>query len=142
MTAILVLILRIAAATALLGFLGWAFFTVWRELNEQLGVLSKQQIPKMQISWNHETEPITRLFTIPIVVIGRDPECDCPIPNDTISARHAKLSFHHNQWWLEDLVSTNGTFINEERVAGPTVIISGDEVRCGHVTLSVEIQNL
>ncbi len=140
MTGILVLILRIAAAIALFGFLGWAFYTLWRDLREQLGMLSKRQIPKVEISWNQEKMVESRLFNTPDVIIGRDPQCDCPIANETISARHARLSFHHNQWWLEDLLSTNGTYINQERVDVPTVIISGDEIRCGQVNLNVDIQ--
>ncbi len=139
MTGILVLVLRIAVAIALFGFLGWAFYLLWRELKEQLGMLSKRQIPKVEISWNLDTEVESHLFSTPDVVIGRDPHCDCPISNDTISARHARLSFHHNQWWLEDLLSTNGTYINQERVDVPTVIITGDEIRCGQVNLNIDI---
>ena len=43
------------------------------------------------------------------------------------------------QWWLEDLKSTNGTFLNEEKLDTPTVIVTGDEIRCGQVPVRVQI---
>jgi pSer/pThr/pTyr-binding forkhead associated (FHA) protein len=59
--------------------------------------------------------------------------------DDTVSARHARLSYHHNQWWVEDLQSRNGTYLNDERVSVPTVIVSGDELRYGQVATLIEI---
>ena len=140
MTGVVVLILRIATAIALLGFLGWSFVTIWRELREQLGTLSNRQIPPIEISWEEGSQVESHLYSIPELIIGRDPQCDCPIPNETISARHARLTYHHNHWWLEDLISTNGTFINQERVDVPTVLATGDEVRCGQVDLLISIE--
>ena len=72
-------------------------------------------------------------------LLGRDPVCDFQIKNETVSARHARLSYHHKQWWIEDLNSTNGTFLNEEPLYTATVIVSGDEIRCGQVDILVSI---
>jgi pSer/pThr/pTyr-binding forkhead associated (FHA) protein len=77
---------------------------------------------------------------VPEVIIGRDPHCEYPIPDETISAHHARLSFHHNQWWLEDLRSTNGTLLNGEKVDIPTIIVSGDEVCLGTIHLQMMIE--
>ncbi len=44
-----------------------------------------------------------RRFIQAEVTIGRDPACECPVADEAVSARHARLSYHHNQWWLEDL---------------------------------------
>jgi pSer/pThr/pTyr-binding forkhead associated (FHA) protein len=41
------------------------------------------------------------------------------------------LRYHHNQWWAEDIHSTNGTFINREKIMDPTVLFSEDVLRCG-----------
>jgi pSer/pThr/pTyr-binding forkhead associated (FHA) protein len=38
------------------------------------------------------------------------------------------------------LLSTNGTFLNDERIETPTILISGDEIRVGKVLLEIEIQ--
>ena len=56
-----------------------------------------------------------------------------------ISARHAHLTYHHNQWWLEDLASTNGTLLNDIRITTPTVITSGDELQCGATRLFISL---
>jgi pSer/pThr/pTyr-binding forkhead associated (FHA) protein len=49
------------------------------------------------------------------------------------------LSYHHNQWWLEDLGSTNGTLLNQEKLTIPTVVISGDEFRCGETRFTITL---
>jgi hypothetical protein len=141
MTGILVLILRIAMALALYSFLGWAFYILWQDVRQQSALLSRRHIPNLQLAWLDGQEKLARSFSTPDFIIGRDSTADCSIPNETISARHARLSFHHNQWWLEDLHSTNGTFLNQERLDIPTVIVSGDEFRCGQINLSVTIHD-
>ncbi|MBK6645464.1 MAG: FHA domain-containing protein [Anaerolineales bacterium] len=80
-----------------------------------------------------------RHFNQAAITIGRDPGCDIPLSNDTVSARHAHLIYHHNQWWIEDLASTNGTKLNDTPVSIPTVITSGDELQCGGISLSVSL---
>ncbi|MFU8774027.1 MAG: FHA domain-containing protein, partial [Anaerolineales bacterium] len=52
-------------------------------------------------------------------------------------AQHARLSFHHNQWWIEDMGSKNGTFLNQQFVATPLVVTSGDELLFGQVRIIV-----
>lgn len=139
MSAIIVLILRLFLAICLYAFLGWTFLTLWRDLRHQSLSISSRQIPAIQIGLVYHDQIDRRRFTGREVAIGRDAACDLMIQDETVSARHARLNYHHNQWWIEDLQSTNGTFINEERVVTPTVIISGDELRCGRIGLLVSI---
>jgi len=138
MSGIVVLILRILLAVLLYGFLGWSLVTIWRDLRTQSQLLSKPIIPELII--NKTGEENSQSFAIPEVTIGRSPNSEYPIVNDTVSARHARLSYHHNQWWVEDLNSTNGTYLNDERLSFPTVIVSGDELRCGKVSLLIRIE--
>ena len=49
--------------------------------------------------------------------IGRDPGHRVTVPLEGVSRRHARLGFEGGDWWLEDLASTNGTFVNGERVS-------------------------
>ena len=48
-----------------------------------------------------------------------------------ISRKHARLTFQGGKYVLEDLGSTNGTFVNGQRLAGPVVLKSGDVVSLG-----------
>ncbi len=137
MSGVVVLILRILLAALLYSFLGWALYTLWRDLRTQGQLLSKPYIPPLSIMEPGEDDQ--KSYDVPEVIIGRSPNSDYPIANETVSARHARLSYHHNQWWVEDLNSTNGTFLNDERLTFPTVIASGDDLRCGRVNLAIQI---
>lgn len=138
MSAIVVLILRILLVILLYSFLGWALVTIWRDLRTQSQFLSKPNIPQLSILNSEEEKPLS--FAVPEVIIGRSAASEYPIANETVSARHARLSYHHNQWWVEDLNSTNGTYLNDERLTFPTVLTSGDDLRCGNVNLAIQIE--
>ena len=138
MTGTLLLILRLALFLALYGFLGWAFLTLWRDLKMQTRVLALRQPPPLWL-WvedSGDSQPLQ--FTGQAVAIGRDPLCDMILDNSTVSAQHARLTFRQGQWWLEDLRSTNGTYLNEEVVLEPVVITSGDQLRCGQVIMRLK----
>jgi len=73
-------------------------------------------------------------------LIGRDPACDLHIQDIEVSRRHARLIAQSSGFVLEDLGSTNGTFVNGERVRTVTVLRPGDEIRLGEaVTLRYEL---
>ncbi|MEK6372631.1 MAG: GGDEF domain-containing protein [Acidobacteriota bacterium] len=65
------------------------------------------------------------------ITVGRDDDNAIRVALDTISRRHARLFPHDGAHWVEDLGSTNGTFVNEEEIAQPTVLRNGDLIRCG-----------
>ena len=65
------------------------------------------------------------------ITIGRDDDNAINVALDTISRRHARLFPHDGAHWVEDLGSTNGTFVNEEEIVRPTPLRNGDLVRCG-----------
>ncbi|HQV94061.1 MAG TPA: FHA domain-containing protein [Anaerolineales bacterium] len=73
------------------------------------------------------------------IIIGRHAQCDVSLMDETLSAQHARITYHHRQWWLEDLNSTNGTSLNEHPLTTPTVIISDDEFKCGNVAFVIRI---
>ena len=74
------------------------------------------------------------------MVIGRIPGCDHVIDLPMISSRHARLFREGDRILIEDLRSSNGTFVNGTRVEGPVVLNSGDEVGLGshRVTLTAD----
>jgi len=64
-------------------------------------------------------------------VMGRDPTCDHVLNYPMISWRHARLARSANQLFLEDLGSSNGTFVNGKRIAGKVLVRPGDVISLG-----------
>lgn len=140
MSATFVLTLRILLAVSLYAFLGWALLTIWRELRTQAVLLATRKIPGIGLNMQIGEQALPqRYFTQPEILLGRDSHCDIPLLDDTVSVRHARLAFHHGQWWLEDLGSTNGTRLNKEKVSIPTVVISGDKIDCGKASITINL---
>ena len=65
------------------------------------------------------------------VVVGRDESCELCVCEDSISRRHAEITFDEHNCFIQDLGSTNGTFVNELQVDSAT-LKSGDRVRFGN----------
>jgi len=63
--------------------------------------------------------------------IGRDLNNDIVINDPEVSRRHARLFLQGSTYVLEDLGSTNGTLVNGQRVVGPYILNSGEEVTLG-----------
>jgi len=78
-------------------------------------------------------------FTKSEIILGREPGCDFLLDDQTVSSRHARLSYRQSQWWVEDMASTNGTYLNGEIVTAPVVITQGDELRLGQVGVRLSI---
>jgi pSer/pThr/pTyr-binding forkhead associated (FHA) protein len=141
MIGIIVLILRILLAIALYLFLFFAIFTIWRDLRRQVKAASDQKIPLIVLKSESPEAKSYSAHDQTELMIGRQTDCEIVAPDDTVSSRHASLSFHHKQWWVKDLGSKNGTYLNSEKIAAPTVLMTGDQIRCGNHTWTVEIQS-
>jgi pSer/pThr/pTyr-binding forkhead associated (FHA) protein len=78
--------------------------------------------------------------TVPLkesLTVGRAATCDVVVSDTYVSNVHARIFQRDGGWWLEDLGSTNGTWMNRTRVSSPTAIGPGDEVRMGKATLEL-----
>jgi len=140
MSGVIVLALRILLAGALYAFLGWAFWTIWQDLKRTGLKSATQKVRLLQLEVQINNSLVThRSFSKPEVTLGRDPACDIPVNDEAVSARHARLSYHHGQWWIEDLASTNGTILNQEKLTTATVLTNGDEIKCGNARLAVNL---
>lgn len=143
MSGVVVLLLRLLLAVSLYAFLLLGLITLWRDIKQQGAVLSSRRVPPVSLRIQRgESSPQVRHFLLPEITIGRDPACECPLDDETVSARHARLSYHHNQWWLEDLNSSNGTTLNQVRLTLPTVVISEDEFKCGDAIIIVSLAGI
>lgn len=142
MIATVVLLLRLGLAIALYAFLGWALWNLLREFKQQGDKLAAQKTPAITVSINiDQGKESVRQFSQPQIMIGRDTKCDLSMMDEALSAHHARLTYHHGQWWLEDLNSTNGTFLNREKLTTPAVVITGDHFKCGNTIFSIEVED-
>jgi len=140
MTGLVVLVLRLLLTISLYAFLVWAFTNLWRDIKLQSALLAARKIPPISLTLTLAGQIVhIRRFIQAEITIGRDPACECPVEDEAVSARHARLSYHHNQWWLDDLDSTNGTFLNQEHLSIPTVVMTGDEFRCGGTLFTISL---
>ncbi|OZG72380.1 hypothetical protein BTA51_16765 [Hahella sp. CCB-MM4] len=71
------------------------------------------------------------------VTIGRGDDADITLNSTDVSRVHAELSLQGDELWVRDLGSTNGTFVNHERISGPTKIQNDDVVHFAHVEARV-----
>jgi len=141
MTAVLILVFRVLLLLTLLSFFGWAIYTLWLDLKFQTQSIVSKKIPHISILRENESADTRQAFTQPELRIGRDDTCEIQLNDETVSNQHARLWFRNKQWWIEDLLSTNGTFLNDERIETPTILISGDEIRAGKVLLLIDIES-
>jgi hypothetical protein len=74
-----------------------------------------------------------------ITTLGRIAGNDVILPDPTVSRRHARLYFHESRWYLEDLNSANGTFVNDVPIVRPAPLLEGDEVRLGDLVLEFQL---
>ena len=71
--------------------------------------------------------------------IGRHPNCSLTISQPSVSRRHARLWFDQGVWFVEDLQSSNGTFVNNRRI-NRAQLTEGDELRCGDFSLTYGVE--
>lgn len=71
------------------------------------------------------------------ITIGRSPASTLVIDDEYASSRHARLHLDDEGWWIEDLGSTNGTFVDDERIAQPRRLSFGANVRIGRTTFEL-----
>jgi pSer/pThr/pTyr-binding forkhead associated (FHA) protein len=69
-------------------------------------------------------------------VIGRALECDVVITSKSVSREHTRIRREGRRWFVEDLGSTNGTYLNGERVTGSLTLLDGDDLKVGDVSFT------
>jgi pSer/pThr/pTyr-binding forkhead associated (FHA) protein len=71
------------------------------------------------------------------ILIGRGTDAAIRLDDDYVSTRHARIASADDQWFVEDLGSTNGTYIGSVRITQPTTITLGTQVRIGKTMLEL-----
>ncbi|MBN8548296.1 MAG: FHA domain-containing protein [Deltaproteobacteria bacterium] len=65
------------------------------------------------------------------IYIGRSKVCALRLDSADISARHARMGYEGGEFWIEDLGSTNGTFINQQQISGRVAVPAGTPISLG-----------
>jgi predicted component of type VI protein secretion system len=133
---ILMLIARIALALCLYGFLALVLLALWRDLHAARSD-SPVQNPRESVRWLGPENVPQHTFALrkESNLIGRSPTVEITLPNETVSAVHARVWKSNTRWWLEDLDSRNGTFLNEIPVDKSAILCPGDRIRIGRCVL-------
>jgi pSer/pThr/pTyr-binding forkhead associated (FHA) protein len=71
------------------------------------------------------------------LVIGRGPKCQIVLDDSYVSQMHARLFSKGDLYMVEDLGSTNGTYLNRRKVTAPTELRRGDQVKIGKTVLEM-----
>jgi pSer/pThr/pTyr-binding forkhead associated (FHA) protein len=80
----------------------------------------------------------TRTFPLKdSITMGRAATNDLALADTYVSNVHARIFMKDGAWWVEDLGSTNGTYMNRAKVAVPTPVGPGDQIRIGKATLEL-----
>jgi pSer/pThr/pTyr-binding forkhead associated (FHA) protein len=79
--------------------------------------------------------------TVPLadapILIGRGNDAAIRLDDDYVSTRHARIANAGDQWYVEDLGSTNGTYVGSSRITQPTAISLGTRIRIGKTILEL-----
>jgi FHA domain/Domain of unknown function (DUF1707) len=102
-----------------------------RFLHGALG-LTSTTLAGLRATWQ---EPNVERLELPRpgvdMTLGRSGSCDCLVPDETVSRRHACIRRAGERWLLRDLSSLNGTRVNGSRVAGEVEVRPGDRLSLG-----------
>jgi tRNA A-37 threonylcarbamoyl transferase component Bud32/tetratricopeptide (TPR) repeat protein len=96
------------------------------------------QIPETEIIVSRDGAELLRKTLRPgDYVIGREPECEVQVEADLVSRRHAQLTVNFDHVLVEDLGSSNGTFINGKSVTEPTRLWPNQKIQVGAATVEL-----
>jgi pSer/pThr/pTyr-binding forkhead associated (FHA) protein len=130
-TAEFLLVLRIIIAISLFAFLTFMLISLWQDLKSRAQLRLTMPMAHLLTISSESLEPAYQLGEVNL--LGRANDNTLTLPETTVSAYHARISFRQGTWWLEDLGSRNGTIINDIPVVEPTIVIFGDEIHLGSV---------
>ena len=141
--AVLLLLLRLLGALLLFAFLGLIAWLIYQDIRaasaevaereRQHGVLRTVREEEGEGSDSEAIFPL-----LPVTSIGRASGNTVVLTDDYVSNEHALLMLRGQQWWVEDLNSRNGTFLNGVPLHEPTIVSPGDLLTIGRTELKVE----
>lgn len=138
---VVILLLRVAVVFFLYFFLWQVLRVVSRDLRGDATPSSAQLHPYGQLVVTIAGQTglaVGKAFPLsPMNIIGRNTSTDIALNDNFLSAEHARLELQGDEWVLEDLHSTNGTFLNGFEVRDTVNVQDGDIIRVGRVELKL-----
>jgi len=135
MNPIVVFILRLLLIALSYSFIGWIVYLIYKDLKQHLRRSKEPPANPIALATDEEE----KVFHIPEIILGRDLACEFPILDDAVSLRHCNLTYHHTRWWIEDLNSTNGSYLNNALIKAPTVLTDGDIIKLGLTSIAIKL---
>src|SRR5215470_7940444 len=138
---VIILLLRVAVVLLLYFFLWQVLRFVMRDLRfggaAVGGTASSPYGQLIVVRAGQSGVAVGKVFPLgPSNILGRSLEnCEIALNDSFLSSQHARLELQGADWVLEDLRSTNGTFVNEMEVRDATIVEEGDIIRVGRVEL-------
>jgi hypothetical protein len=132
-------IVRLAFVACLYVFFFFLLRALWRDLRTTVATAGVA-LGRLVVVESPEGTP-AKGASIPLDAItsmGRDVNNSITVEDGYVSAEHALLTFRGRAWYLEDRGSTNGTFVNGQRVVGVVPVGYGDELQLGKVRMRLE----
>lgn len=139
MNAVLTLIIRLLLILLCYIFIGWIAYLLYMDLKRMKSDRKTLSSIPITLSAKIDDRAHEKIFQKPAIIIGRDPAVDFTLPDERISLRHCKIYYVQNQWWVEDLNSTNGTYLNGSLLSTRIVLMNSDQLRLGNIEIDVQI---
>ena len=132
-------VLRLMFLAVLYAFLWMVVRTLLRDLRSAASEPTRE-LGRLVVVASPSGEPaVGATFALDAITsLGRDVNNSIVIDDDFVSATHAALTYRGRAWYVEDLGSTNGTFVNGSQVDGLAPLAFGDEVQVGQARLRLE----
>lgn len=133
-----VLILGRLAFVALIYLFIFRIFTALLADLQLKGIFqsSAHEFGRLEVLTGSETLDRGRIFKVDVkgLRLGRGKHNDIVLPDHFASIDHAVIRLHKGQAIVEDLGSTNGTWVNGEQIHSPVQLVAGDYVKIGSIT--------
>jgi pSer/pThr/pTyr-binding forkhead associated (FHA) protein len=141
----LIFALRILLSLILYAFLALAFWILWRDLRA-MQIQGRSQAEDraalvVAVPGTTDLLPGDRLPLLPVTTLGRGLTNTIVLADGYASAEHARLTQVEGRWWLADLNSRNGTFLNEVQIqpGKPVAVVEGDMLSLGSVRFRIRL---
>lgn len=133
------LIGRVAFIVALYLFLLLLAILLWRELRVRGSKATERAPADLLVMEPSDTglDPGERIPLLSQSTVGRSRENEVTLDDAVVSAQHARLTWNGRGWVVEDLNSTNGTFVNGQPVERPVPVRQGDVIEFGPVKVKL-----